>query len=54
MKSLISFGVYVVAFVGTTYAVDKGDWTNAVMLFMVYLHQLVLLITEAIEKKQSC
>ena len=53
MKSLISFVVYVVAFAGTTYAVDKGDWTNAAMLFMVYLNQLAQQITEAIEKKKS-
>ena len=51
MKSLISFGVYVAAFILTGYFVSVGNWTSAALFFMVFLDQIASQITEAIEKK---
>jgi hypothetical protein len=51
MKSLISFGVYVAAFILTGYFVSVGNWTSAALFFMIYLNSLAADIIEAIEKK---
>ena len=53
MKSLTSFLLYLAGFIGTAFFVSKGLWTSAAMFFMLFLNQLVLQITEAIENKQS-
>jgi hypothetical protein len=53
MKRLISFGVYATAFILTGYFVSVGDWTQAVLFFMIYLNSLATIIVEAIENKIS-
>lgn len=53
MKSLISFGVYVAAFILTGYFVTAGNWTSAALFFMIYLSSLATNIIEAIENKES-
>ena len=53
MKSLISFGVYVVAFIGTGYFVSTSNWTSAAMFFMLFLNCLAVNIIEDIENKKS-